>query len=105
MLNIGWAIKMKGFKISNACKLYGEGYTDCGDIMEVIGNSVTMNRFTGAQHLFCVKHFYKNGNSCMVVKHSFCTEFELHNLNEYAIRLLLKHTHGTIKDLKITKCS
>lgn len=48
----------------------------------VLGNSVTMERFSGAQRAFCVKHYYKNGDSCTVVRRLFRAEYELHDINQ-----------------------
>lgn len=47
----------------------------------VLGNLVVMEHFTGAQRAFCVKHYYKNGDSCAIVRRLFWREFRLHDLN------------------------
>lgn len=48
----------------------------------MIGNLVAMERFTGEQRAFCVKNYYKNGDSCTVVRRLFRVEFGLHDLNQ-----------------------
>lgn len=48
----------------------------------VLGNLVAMDNFTGAQRAFCVKHYYKNGDSCAIVRRLFRREFKLHDLNQ-----------------------
>jgi len=53
-----------------------------------------MERFTGEQRAFCVKAYYKNGDSCIVARRLFRARFNLHDLNqcpsETAIRLWVK---------------
>lgn len=48
----------------------------------VLGNLVAMERFTGEQRAFCVKAYYKNGDSCTVARRLFRSEFSLHDLNQ-----------------------
>lgn len=53
-----------------------------GSRSSVLGNLVAMDHFTGAHCAFCVKRYYKNGDSCAIVRRLFRREFRLHNLNQ-----------------------
>lgn len=48
-----------------------------------LGNLVTMERFTRPQRAFCVKQFYLNNGSPILVRHLFCIEimflYTVHN--------------------------
>lgn len=48
----------------------------------VLGNLVAMERFTGQQHAFCIKAYYKNSDSCTIARRLFRSEFSLHDLNQ-----------------------
>lgn len=41
-----------------------------------------MERFTGQQRAFCVKQFYKNSDSYIVVRRLFRAEYGLHNIKQ-----------------------
>lgn len=41
-----------------------------------------MERFTGSQRAFCVKNYYRNDGSCIVVRRLFRSEYGLQDLNQ-----------------------
>nr|XP_037866767.1 uncharacterized protein LOC119628500 [Bombyx mori] len=41
-----------------------------------------MERFTGEQRAFCVKAYYKNGDSGTIARRLFRSKFNLHDLNQ-----------------------
>lgn len=47
-----------------------------------LGNLVAMDRFTGPQRAFCVKQFYLNNGSLIIVRRLFRVEYDLHDLNQ-----------------------
>ncbi|XP_077294058.1 uncharacterized protein LOC143916716 isoform X2 [Arctopsyche grandis] len=47
-----------------------------------LGNSVTMQRFSGADRSLCVQEFYKNGGSATVARRRFCSIRGCRHLND-----------------------
>lgn len=41
-----------------------------------------MERFSGADRAFCVREFYKNGDSASIARRKFCNHRGLRNLND-----------------------
>lgn len=49
-----------------------------------------MDRFTGPQRAFCVKQFYLNNGSLIIVRRLFRVEYDLHDLNQCPSTVLIK---------------
>lgn len=47
-----------------------------------LGNSVAMERFSGADRALCVREFYKNGDSATVARRRFCSIRGFRHLND-----------------------
>jgi len=55
---------------ANATKLSGAGGMSVGS--RTHGNSVAMERFSGADRALCVREYYKNGDSATIARRRFC---------------------------------
>jgi len=55
----------------NATNPRGAGVMSIGSL--ALGNSVAMERFSGADRSLCVLEFYKNGDSATVARRKFCS--------------------------------
>lgn len=55
-----------------------------------LGNLVAMERFTGEQRAFCVKNYYKNADSCVIVRRSFRSHYGLHDLKQCPSESLIR---------------